>query len=106
MVATTFGLARYGYGLLLPEIRRSFGLSSTTLGLIATGSYSAYLLGTAALAAFGDRAGPRRPVLIGGVSAAAGMALIAVASSPLMLAAGVTVAGVSAAIAYPPFSEA
>jgi cyanate permease len=35
MVATTFGLARYGYGLLLPDIRRSFGLSSTSLGLIA-----------------------------------------------------------------------
>jgi MFS family permease len=32
MVAATFGLARYGYGLLLPDIRRSLGLSSTSLG--------------------------------------------------------------------------
>src|SRR3954470_12178623 len=106
MVATTFGLARYGYGLLLPDIRRSFGLSSTSLGLIATGSYAAYLVGTAGMAAVGDRAGPPRPVLIGGACAVAGMVLIAVASSPLVLAAGVMVAGVSAAIAYPPFSEA
>src|SRR3954454_21144615 len=106
MVATTFGLARYGYGLLLPDIRRSFGLSSTSLGLIATGSYAAYLVGTAGMAAVGDPAGPRRPVLLGGVCAVAGMVLIAVARSPVVLAAGVIVAGASAALAYPPFSEA
>src|SRR4051794_12294272 len=106
MVATTFGLARYGYGLLLPDIRRSFHLSSTSLGLIATGSYAAYLLGTAGMATGGDRAGPRRPVLIGGVCACAGVVLIAVASSPVVLAAGGVVAGVGAAVAYSPFSGA
>jgi predicted MFS family arabinose efflux permease len=106
MVATTFGLARYGYGLLLPDIRRSFDLSSTALGLVATGSYAAYLVTTAAMAAFGDRAGPRRPVLLGGLCAVVGMLLVAVAASPLMLAAGVIVAGASAALAYPPFSDA
>jgi predicted MFS family arabinose efflux permease len=106
MVATTFGLARYGYGLLLPDIRRSFGLSSTSLGLIATGSYAAYLVTTAAMAALGDRAGPRRPVLLGGACALVGMVVIAVAQSPVVLAAGVIVAGASAALAYPPFSEA
>jgi predicted MFS family arabinose efflux permease len=106
MVATTFGLARYGYGLLLLDIRRSFGLSSAALGLIATGSYAAYLVTTAAMAAVGDRAGPRRPVLLGGLFAIAGMLLVAVADSAVVLAAGVMVAGASAALAYPPFSEA
>src|SRR3954469_12491633 len=106
MVATTFGLARYGYGLLLPDIRRSFELSSTSLGLIATGSYGAYLVTTAAMAAVGDRAGPRRPVLLGGACAVAGMVLVAVATSPLVLAAGVVIAGASAAPASPPFSDA
>ncbi|MEA2412322.1 MAG: hypothetical protein QOC77_2883 [Thermoleophilaceae bacterium] len=106
MVASTFGLARYGYGLLLPEIRHSFRLSSTSLGLIATGSYAAYLVTTAAMAAVGDRAGPRRPVLLGGSCAVAGMAVIALAGSPAVLALGVMVAGASAALAYPPFSEA
>src|SRR4051795_12914793 len=93
MVATTFGLARYGYGLLLPDIRRSFGLSSTALGLIATGSYAAYLVATAAMAGLGDRSGPRRPVLLGGFCAVTGMVLIVVAESPVVLAAGVLVAG-------------
>jgi predicted MFS family arabinose efflux permease len=106
MVGTTFGLARYGYGLLLPDIRKDFGLSSAALGLIATGSYVAYLLATAAMAATGDRLGARRPVLLGGVTAIAGMGLIAVAQSPYALALGVIVAGVAAALVYPPFSAA
>jgi predicted MFS family arabinose efflux permease len=106
MVGTTFGLARYGYGLLLPEIRRSLGLSSASLGLIATGSYVTYLVATGVMAAVGDRAGPRRPVVLGGVCAAGGMLLIALSGSVAGLAAGVLVGGVSAALAYPPFSEA
>ena len=106
MVGTAFGLARYGYGLLLPEIRGSFGLSNAALGLIATGSYVAYLLTTAGVALGGDRAGPRRPVLIGGCAAVGGMVLIAVARSPWVLALGVVVAGASAALVYPPFSAA
>src|SRR4051812_37811245 len=106
MVGTSFGLARYGYGLMLPEIRADFGLSSAALGLIATGSYVAYLLATAAMALGGDRLGMRRPVLIGGAAAVAGMVLIAVARSPVVLALGVVVAGASAALAYPPFATA
>jgi predicted MFS family arabinose efflux permease len=106
MVGTAFGLARYGYGLLLPDIRRSFGLSSAALGLIATGSYVAYLVTTAGVALAGDRLGPRRPVLFGGAAAVLGMALIAVARSPWVLALGVVVAGASAALVYPPFSSA
>src|SRR3954451_19654590 len=106
MVGTTFGLARYGYGLLLPEMRASFGLTSAELGLIATLSYAAYMLATAAMAALGDRLGERGPVLLGGVCAVAGMALIAAARSPLTLGAGVAIAGASAALAYPPFGAA
>jgi predicted MFS family arabinose efflux permease len=106
MVGTTFGLARYGYGLLLPDIRRSFRLSSAELGLIATGSYVAYLLSTAAMTLLGSRVAPRAPVVVGGVAAVSGMALIAVARSPYVLALGVLIAGASAALAYPPFSAA
>jgi predicted MFS family arabinose efflux permease len=106
MVGTTFGLARYGYGLLLPDIRRSFGLTSAELGLIATGSYVAYLLSSAAMTLLGGRVALRTPVVAGGVAAVGGMAVIAIARSPYVLAVGVLVAGASAALAYPPFSGA
>jgi predicted MFS family arabinose efflux permease len=106
MVGMSFGLARYGYGLLLPEIRHSFHLSSAALGAIATGSYVAYLVGTAAMALLGGRLGPRAPIALAGAMAVIGMGILATASSPAMLALGVLIAGACAAFAYPPFSEA
>jgi predicted MFS family arabinose efflux permease len=53
-----------------------------------------------------NRFGPRLPVVLGGISAVSGMALLATASTASTLAAGVLVAGFSAALAYPPFSDA
>ena len=106
MVGTSFGLARYGYGLLLPEMRATFDVSNATLGLIATGSYVAYLTGTALIAAAGKRVAVAVPVVAGGVLAVAGMLLVAVAQSPAMLGLGILIAGASAALTYPPFSDA
>ena len=106
MVGTSFGLARYGYGLLLSEIRASFHLSSAALGLIATGSYVAYLAATALTATAGKHFGSVLPVVAGGLLAVTGMLLVAVAPSPAVLALGVLIAGASAALTYPPFSDA
>lgn len=36
IVGVSFGLARYSYGLVLPDLRRSLGLSDTALGLIGS----------------------------------------------------------------------
>jgi hypothetical protein len=40
-VAISFGLARYGYGLLLPDLRAALDLDSAALGFIGTGSFAA-----------------------------------------------------------------
>ena len=44
MIAVTYGLARFAYGLFLPEIRESLDLSETALGFIGAGSYAGYCL--------------------------------------------------------------
>ena len=44
MIAVTYGLARFAYGLFLPEMRESLDLSETVLGLIGAGSYAGYCL--------------------------------------------------------------
>ncbi|HLT60041.1 MAG TPA: YbfB/YjiJ family MFS transporter, partial [Microlunatus sp.] len=49
MIAVTFGLARYGYGLLLPDMRDELSLSSGAAGLIASGTYAAYLIANLAV---------------------------------------------------------
>ena len=106
MVGMSFGLARYGYGLLLPEMRASFDVSNAVLGAVATGSYAAYLAATALMGAIGGRLASWAPVVLGGALAVVGMLLVAVAQSPMVLALGVLIAGASAALTYPPFSDA
>lgn len=106
IIAVTYGLARYGYGLFVPQFRQSFGLSASSIGLLATGAYATYLAATALISWLAPRFGLRRPVLVAGVLAAGGMALIALARDPWTLMAGVLVAGASSGIAYPPFSQA
>ena len=106
LVGVSFGMARYGYGLLLPDIRRAFGLGPGALGLIGTGGYAGYLGATALAGPLTARAGTRRTAVAGGLLAAAGMLLAGLARSPGVLAAGIVVGGASAALAYPPFSDA
>jgi predicted MFS family arabinose efflux permease len=106
IVGVTFGMARYGYGLLLPDIRREYGLGPGTLGAIGTAGYVAYLAAATATGAFAGRAGPRRTAVAAGVLAALGMALAGLTRSPTGLLAGVLTGGASAGLAFPPFSDA
>lgn len=105
-IAVTYGLARYGYGLFVPEIRATFGLSTELLGIIATGSYVLYLGATALVSCIAARTGPRTPVVLGCLCASAGMLLVGISTGPAMLAAGVLIAGAGGGLAYPPFSDA
>jgi len=106
IVAATYGLARYAYGLFLPDIQADLALATATMGLIAASSYGGYLVATLIASWISALTGPRLPVVFGGLAAAAGMAVIAAAHGPWMLAAGVFLAGMSPGLAYPPLSDA
>ena len=105
IIAVSYGLARYGYGLLLPDMRAAFGLSSAALGLIASTAYVSYLVAVAAAGALTARFGPRRVVVAGGALAVAGMLVIAAAQGGAALAVGVFVAGASGGLVFPPFAD-
>lgn len=104
--AVAFGPARNGYGLFLPDIREEFGLSTVMLGLIDSGLYAGYLAALLAVGLFAARVGPRLPVMIGLLSAGVGMALVALSSNAMMLAAGVILAGTSAGWSWAPYNDA
>ena len=44
MVFVSIGLARFGYGLLLPSMQEELGLDNTGAGILATVSLAGYLL--------------------------------------------------------------
>ena len=104
--AVAFGPARNGYGLFLPEIREEFGLSTETLGFVASGLYAGYLGALLAVGLLAARLGPRPPVLVGLSSAALGMGLVAFSPNATLLAAGVVLAGTSAGWSWAPYNDA
>ncbi|MCP1168461.1 MFS transporter, partial [Limimaricola sp. ASW11-118] len=79
--AVTYGPARMGFGLFLPQFREAFGLGSGMAGLIAGGAFLAYLLTVLAAGPLTARHGARVPVLIGAALACTGMGLVAAAPS-------------------------
>jgi predicted MFS family arabinose efflux permease len=105
-VATAFGMARYGYGLLLPDIQDDLVVGVSTLGTIGTLAYASYLVATALVTRCVALAGQRATVVGGGLVAVAGTVLVALAHGPLLLAAGVTLAGASAGLVVAPFGDA
>ena len=105
MIAVSFGLARYGYGLLLPEMRAEFGMGADAAGLISSGAYFSYLVANAAVVWVTAQYGARVAVGLAAALAAVGMAVIAGAGSVPTLAIGVIVAGAAAGLAYPPYAE-
>lgn len=105
-VGVSFGLARYGYGLLLPQIRRDLGLDRTVLGLVGSAAYLSYLLASALATRIIATLGPRSTVAVAGTLATSGMLLVAGATGPVVLTAGIFVAGAAPALVWPPYLDA
>jgi MFS family permease len=104
-VGATFGMAPYGFGLLAPDIRATFHLSHGSVGVLSAASYVAYIVTSVTAAALVIRVGPRATVAAGGLSAVVGMLIAGAAASPEVLFAGLLVAGASAGLVFPPFSD-
>jgi predicted MFS family arabinose efflux permease len=104
--AVAFGPAFVGYGLFLPQFRDAFALSSGTAGLIGSATFAGYVAAILLAGWLTARAGPRAPVVLGGLAAAAGMGLVALAPGVPALAVGIGVAGTSAGLSWLPFNNA
>jgi predicted MFS family arabinose efflux permease len=106
VIGATYGLARYGYGLSLPEFRAAFGLSTAAAGGIASGSLLAYCLTALVGGRLVARGRARLTLWLAGGTAALGSVVVAAAWSEQALAAGVLVAGGGAGFATPALVEA
>lgn len=105
VVGVAFGMARYAYGLTLPDVRAEFGLSELLLGLIASGTFAGYLVGLLSAPRLSARRGPRAPTTVGGVCGVVGAATVAFAPSPWILAAGAVLSGSAAGWVWAPYSD-
>ncbi|MBE9925055.1 MFS transporter [Cellulosimicrobium cellulans] len=101
LVAVTYGVVRYGYGLQLPTLTTELGLSSAAAGAIAAGSFAAYCAAALGAQRTMARRSPRAVVWAAAALAAAGAVLVGLSWSSASLAAGVLVAGSAAGAASP-----
>ncbi|MER5212421.1 MFS transporter [Streptomyces sp. NPDC002838] len=106
LIGTCYGFARFAYGLFAPEFQDSFTISSTVSGVIGSGSYIGYCIAIVASLIFTERVGARRMAVAAGVVATVGTAMVALAPSTPVLAAGVLIAGSSTGLASPPMAAA
>ena len=106
LIAVTYGMARFSWGLMLPSISADIPFSPQQAGLLSACSFVAYCLTILTAAALADRYGARLTALLAALSAAAGLLLLACASSPLLLATGLFVAGLSSGLASPALAAA
>ncbi|QWC85743.1 MFS transporter [Nocardioidaceae bacterium] len=105
VVGVAFGMARYAYGLTLPDLREEFDLSEVLLGLIASGTFVGYLLGLLAVPPLAHRRGPRAPTTIGAGCAVLGCATVATAPNGLVLGVGAVLSGAAAGWVWAPYSD-
>ena len=106
MIAVTYGLARFSYGLVLPYLRDSLNISLSVAGLIASSAYLAYIISITLAMVYMQKVGPRRMILIAGSTAIVGMAIVSMANNGITLAIGIFIAGLSSGFASPPYAEA
>ncbi|UOQ94720.1 MFS transporter [Halobacillus shinanisalinarum] len=106
MIAVTYGLARFSFGLLLPAINESLEMSEFVSGMISSLFYLAYCFTIILSTVITTKEGPRRMIISAGLSAFAGLLLIGITPNVWVLALGVLLAGGSTGLISPPYGAA
>lgn len=106
LTALSYGLARFAYGLFLPQIREELALGVIAAGWIGGSAFAAYCIGIVLAFCANGTLSPRTLALLAGLAATIGMALVAVAGSGWTLGTGIALAGLSTGLTSPPLASA
>lgn len=106
LTALAYGLARFAYGLLLPQIRTELELGTVAAGWIGSVAFGAYCAGVLMAFVAVPRWGARVVAVASGLCATAGLALMGVAGSATTLGIAMGLAGISTGLASPPLASA
>lgn len=106
MIAVTYGLARFSYGLLLPNISHDLAMSPSISGIISSLFYLSYCFAIVLSIVLTVDKGPRVIVLIAGALAIMGLIIMGVSPNVWVLGFGVLLAGASTGFASPPYGTA
>lgn len=98
MVASAYGMARFGVGLFGPRLAAGRSALTGVLDWAGTTQFASYCVAAAAATRFVDRR-PRTGLVLAGATAVLGCAGVAVANHPILFLAAVAVGGMSGGLA-------
>lgn len=105
MIAVTYALARYSFGLFLPEISSALKLSESQAGYVSSAAYAAYTLSLLSASVLIHRYNARHMVLLSGVTAFIGMMGMAFSQGFYTFALSAFFAGLGSGWISPAFSQ-
>ncbi|MBT0962840.1 MFS transporter [Denitromonas iodatirespirans] len=106
LIAISFGLARFAFGLFVPPIRAELDLTPDLIGIIGALPLISFLLATLVAPFIADRLGARYSAVLSGGFGAGGLALISLAFDALSLGAGVFACGICTGLMMPALTAA
>lgn len=106
LVAISYGLARFAFGLFVPPIRAELELTPYVIGIIGALPLVSFLLATLVAPLSADRLGARYTAVLSGSFGVAGLALISLSSGPLSLGIGVFACGICTGLMMPALTAA
>jgi len=105
IIAVTYGLARFAFGLFLPSIRADMGLSPTAAGIIGALPFVSFVVAILVAPRVAGALGVRRAAIGATAFAVAGLLAIAQAPGPAVLALGVVTCGISTGLSTPVLAD-
>ncbi|SFU68346.1 MFS transporter [Halomonas korlensis] len=106
VIAITYGLARFVFGLFLPAMRDELTITPTMAGVIGALPFLSFVFAILAATWVIRRLGVRRTGVAAAGLAVIGLVTIALAPSSWLLALGVLICGISTGLSSPVMAEA
>ncbi|GEN27022.1 MFS transporter [Halovibrio variabilis] len=106
LVAISYGLARFAFGLFVPAIIAELALTPYVIGIIGALPFISFVLATLVAPKAADRLGARNLAVLSGCFGVGGLALISQSSDALSLGAGVFICGICTGLMMPALTAA
>src|SRR5699024_7638355 len=103
MIAVTYGLSRFAFGLLLPNISNDLKLAIGTISMISSATYTAYCLSIAISTYYSNQKDPKMFVSLAVLTSILGIFIISVSHEAVLLFLGFFIAGMSIGFGSPAY---
>ncbi|RUO55920.1 MFS transporter [Pseudidiomarina homiensis] len=106
LIAISFGLARFTFGLFVPQIRADLELSANTIGTIAALPLISFVLVSLVAPLVTKYFGARNTTVLSAAFAVVGLALMSQARGPILLGVGIVACGICTGLMMPALTAA